>query len=120
MSWEMLMIRTKTNSESIYDIKSENIIPFTQTEIADEIKKIAAELDAEYDCDDLSWPYLSSGTNSERSDRWVVEFGVGEDEETESVMLRIRGSEKLKAVLTALIADLNTRIIDGPTGDFIS
>ena len=117
MSWEMLMIRTKTNSESIYDIKSENIIPFTQTEIADEIKKIAAELDAEYDCDDLSWPFLGGGTGS---DRWVVEFGVGEDEETESVMLRIRGSEKLKAVLTALIADLNTRIIDGPTGDFIS
>lgn len=43
MSWDVLMIRTKSNrEETIYAIKSENIIPFKQTEIADEIKKISA------------------------------------------------------------------------------
>lgn len=73
MSWEVVMIRTKTNDEeALYAIKCENIIPFKQTEIADEIKKISAELGASYECDDLSWQALSS-------DNWVIEFSVGDD-----------------------------------------
>ena len=44
MSWDVLLIRTKTNRESMDEIKSENIIPFSQAEIAHEIGKLAAEL----------------------------------------------------------------------------
>lgn len=79
------MIRTKTNNEAeLRVIASENIIPFKQTEIADEIKKISAELGALYDCNELSWRDLDS-------DSWSIEFNVGKDTETECVMLHIRG-----------------------------
>lgn len=112
MSWDVLMIRTKTNSEMIDEITSENIIPFKQAEIADEIKKISAELGAVYNCDDLSWQNLDS-------DSWSIEFNVGKDTEEESVMLHIRGGEP-KEVFAVLIADLNTRLMDCSTGEFIS
>ena len=46
MNWDVLMIRTKTNNEAeLRVIASENIIPFKQTEIADEIKKISVCFD---------------------------------------------------------------------------
>lgn len=96
----------------IDEITSENIIPFMQTEIADEIKKISAELGAEYNCDDLSWQNLDS-------DSWSIEFNIGNDTETESVMLHIRGGEP-KEVFAVLIADLNTRLMDCSTGEFVS
>ena len=111
MSWDVVMIRTKTNTETIDEITSENIIPFKQTEIADEINKISAELGAVYNCDNLAWQNLDS-------DRWSIEFNVGEDTETESVMLHIRGGEPT-AVFAILIADLNTRLMDCSTGEFI-
>ena len=111
MSWDVVMIRTKTNTETTDEITSENIIPFKQTEIADEIKKISAELGAVYNCDDLAWQNLDS-------DHWSIEFNVGEDTETESVMLHIRGGEPT-AVFAVLIADLNTRLMDCSTGEFI-
>lgn len=109
MSWDVLMIRTKSNrEETIYAIKSENIIPFKQTEIADEIKKISAELGAICNCDDLSWQNLDSNS-------WSIEFNVGNNAETESVMLHIRGGEEPKAVF----ADLDTRLVDGCNCEFI-
>ena len=114
----MIMIRTKTNSETIYEIKSENIVPFRQTEIADAIKKIATELGTDYDCDNLSCPYLGGGTDI-GSDVWMIEFLVGKDAETESVMLNLRGLVDWNTVFAALTAELNTRLIDGPTGDII-
>lgn len=112
MSWDVLMIRTKTNSEMMDEITSENIISFKQAEIADEIKKISTELGAVYNCDDLSWQNLDS-------DSWSIEFNIGNDTETESVMLHIRGGEP-KEVFPFLITDLNTRLMDCSTGEFIS
>lgn len=113
MSWDVVMIRTNTNNEAALDeIKSENIILFKQTEIADEIKKISAELGAVYNCNDLSWQNLDS-------DSWTIEFNVGENVETECVMLHIRGDEP-KAVFAILTADLNTRLVDCSTGEFIT
>ena len=112
----MIMIRTKTNSETIYEIKSENIIPFRQTEIADAIKKIATELGTDYSCDNLACQYLGGGIGREG---WTIEFLVGEDAETESVGLNLRGLADWNTVFAALTAELNTRLIDGPTGDII-
>lgn len=112
MSWDVLMIRTKTNRETIDAITSENIIPFKQTEIADVIRKISSELGAAFNCDDLSWQTLDS-------DSWSIEFNVGENTETESIMLHIRGGEP-KAVFATFIANLNTRLMDCWTGEFIS
>lgn len=76
MSWDIIIIRTKTNSEMIDEIKSENIIPFRQTEIADAIKKISTELGADYNCDNLSCQYLGGGIGS---DMWQIEFLVGKE-----------------------------------------
>ncbi len=113
MSWEVLMIRTKTNSEAaLYAIKSENIIPFKQTEIVDELKKISAELGVFYDCNDLSWQILDS-------DSWLIELNVGDEAETECVVLYIRGDEP-KEVFDILIADLNTRLAECSTGEFFT
>ena len=106
-----MLIRTKTNREAMDEIKSENIIPFSQAEIAREIGKIASELGAVCDCQDLSWQNLDS-------DSWSIEFNVGKNAETESVMLHIRGG-KPKEVLTLLPVDLNARLIDCSTGEFI-
>ena len=111
MSWDVLLIRTKTNREAMDEIKSENIILFSQAEIAREIGKIATELGAACDCQDLSWQNLDS-------DSWSIEFNVGKNAETESVMLHIRGSEP-KEVLTLLPVVLNARLIDCSTGEFI-
>lgn len=30
MSWDVVMVRTKTNGEALKDIAGENIVPFTQ------------------------------------------------------------------------------------------
>lgn len=114
MSWDVVMIRTKTNSESLDEIENENIIPFRQTEIADEIKKIAAELGASYACDALSWQWLGSESDSEPA--WYIEFNMGEDAEEETVMLHLRGDIP-KAAFAALTTDLNTRLIDCGTGE---
>ena len=111
MSWDVLLIRTKTNREAMDEIKSENIILFSQAEIAREIGKIATELGAVCDCQDLSWQNLDS-------DSWSIEFNVGKNAETESVMLHIRGSEP-KEGLTLLPVDLNAWLIDCSTGEFI-
>ena len=111
MSWDVLLIRTKTNREAMDEIKSENIILFSQAEIAREIGKIATELGAVCDCQDLSWQNLDSDSCS-------IEFNVVKNAETESVMLHIRGSEP-KEVLTLLPVDLNAWLIDCSTGEFI-
>lgn len=67
------MIRTKSNNEATTDtITSENIIPFKQTEIADEIKKISTELGVFYNCNNLLWQNLDS-------DSWTIEFNVGKN-----------------------------------------
>ena len=44
MSWDVVMIRTKTNSEAIDEIHRKNIIPFKQTEIAAIIKKMSVKI----------------------------------------------------------------------------
>lgn len=112
MSWDIVMIRTKTNSEGVDEIKGKNIIPFRQTEIASVIKKISSESGLIYNCADLSWQILDIN-------RWSIEFNIGKNPETESVMLHIRGSEP-KEIFAVLMAYLNTRLIDCSTGEFIS
>ena len=41
MSWDVVMVRTKTNAEALKDVAGENIVPFTQTEIAEAVKNAA-------------------------------------------------------------------------------
>ena len=85
MSWDVVMVRTKTNGEALKDIAGENIVPFTQTEIAEAVKNAAAVLGAAYDCADLSYQHLGCGG-------WSIEFNVGGETEAESVMLHVRAN----------------------------
>lgn len=113
MSWDVMMIRTKTNAEeTLNEIKDENIIPFKQLEIAHELQSVSARLENVCCCGGVSWPNLYS-------DNWSIEFCVGENEETEAVTLQIRGEEEPREVFAALAADLSARLIDGSTGEFI-
>lgn len=112
MSWDVVLIRTKGNDESIKEINTDNMIPFKQMEIAKEIKRIASIVSAKYDCDDLAWPTMDT-------DKWSIEFNVGDDEETESVMLCIRGGEEPAEVLKELAKSLNTRLYDCSSGEFL-
>lgn len=106
MSWDVVMIRTNTNSEDMDEIEDENLIPFKQTEIYEEIKKISSELGVRSDGE-----YLESND-------WSIEFNIGEDEEIDCVMLGIRGGEP-NEVLALLMADLNARLWDSGTGEFL-
>lgn len=112
MSWDVVLIRTKSNDESVNEIDTDNMILFKQIEIAKEIKRIASLVSARYNCDDLAWPTMEAN-------KWSIEFYVGDDEETESVMLGIRGSEEPTEVLKELAEGLNTRLYDCSSGEFM-
>ena len=113
MSWDVVMVRTKTNGEALKDIAGENIVPFTQTEIAEAIKKAVAALGASCDCADLSYQHLCCGG-------WSIEFNVGGEPEAESVMLHVRGAEEPKEAFAIISSALNARLIDCSTGEFIT
>ena len=112
MFTEKMTIRTKTNGEALKDVACENIVPFTQTEIAEAVKGIAAALGAACDCADLSYQHLGCGGCS-------IEFNVGGDAQAESVMMHVRGAEMPQEALAALSDALNARLIDCGTGEFI-
>lgn len=113
MSWDVVMVRTKTNGEALKDIAGENIVPFTQTEIAEAVKNAAAALGAAYDCADLSYQHLGCVG-------WSIEFNVGGETEAESVMLHVRGAEEPKEAFSLISSVLNARLIDCGTGEFIT
>ena len=113
MSWDVVMVRTKTNGEALKDIACENIVPFTQTEIAEAIKGIADALGAACDCADLSYQHLGCGG-------WSIEFNVGGEAQAESVMMHVRGAEMPQEAFAALSDALNARLIDCGTGEFIT
>lgn len=112
MSWDVVMVRTKTNNEALKNIAGKNIVPFAQTEIAEAVKNIAAELGVSCDCNDLSYQHLGCG-------RWSIEFNVGAETEAESIMLHVRGGETPCEAFAALSDALNARLIDCSTGEFI-
>lgn len=109
MSWDVVLIRTKTNKEPLEEIESENIIPFSFAEFTQEMQKIAGQQSAEYD------PTIASQLM--RTNTWSIE--VYPEEENESIGLSIRGSEEPTEVLKALHKDLGCRLIDCCTSEFI-
>ena len=113
MSWDVVMVRTKTNGEALKDITGENIVPFTQTEIAEAVKNAAAALGAAYDCADLSYQHLGRVG-------WSIEFNVNGETEAESVMLHVRGAEEPKEAFALIASALNARLVDCGTGEFIT
>ena len=63
------------------------------------------------DFSDLSWGVLETDTCS-------IEFNVGQEETTDSVMLHVRGGGSAMALIARLLNGQNWRAIDCQTGEF--
>ena len=106
MSWDIFLVRTKTNKEDYGDIVDENIICFTKKEIADEIKILAEKLQLQVEDLDTDYMHL-------RGEGWSIEFCFWDDYESyETVEMQVRGGNEPTEVFRRLKQDLNARIYD--------
>ena len=112
MSWDVYLIRTKTNMEPYNRIKDEDIIPFTRKEILDEIVLLANELELLVEDLDTKFPHL-------RGNGWSVEFCFWDEDPCETVDLQVRGSYNPTKVFARLKGDLQARIFDMHRGKYI-
>lgn len=112
MSWDVVLIRTESNKEPLDMIESENIIPFTREEITQELAKTAASFGADCDCENPAWQTMYGNG-------WSIEFCADEGDESESVMLLIRGNTEPAEVLKAFAEALGARLVDCGTGEFM-
>lgn len=113
MSWDIYLIRTKTNTEQYDDIIDENIVGFTKKEICDEIITLAKEFDLSMDDLDTSYIHL-------RGEKWSMEFCFWEEEEIyDTVEVQVRGINEPTEILARMQVDLNARIFDMHNGKFI-
>ena len=76
MSWDVVLIKTKTNKEAIEDIKSP--LPFDRETFIKEIKKHVPDLNTE----DKTWLLLNR-------EYYSVEFNMGKDKKADCIMLHI-------------------------------
>ncbi len=93
MSWDVVLIRTKTNTESINDIQMENMIPFSYEELANEVKNIGEILFATVHWDS----YLEI-----QNDGWDIEFVIAPGEQSGAVMMHVWGDGDPTKVLQYL------------------
>lgn len=106
MSWDIYLVRTKTNTEDYGDILDENLICFTKKEIVNEIKVLAEELQLHTKDLDTNYMHL-------RGDGWSIEFCFWDDYEPyETVEMQVRGFNEPTEVFRRLKQDLNARIYD--------
>ncbi|MBE5866043.1 MAG: hypothetical protein E7292_07515 [Lachnospiraceae bacterium] len=112
MSWDVYLIRTKTNTEPYDRIKDEDIIPFTRKEILDKIVLLANELELQVEDLDTNFPHL-------RGKGWSIEFCFWDEDPCEIVDIQVRGSYNPTKVLARLKEDLQTRIFDMHRGKYI-
>lgn len=112
MSWDVYLIRTKTNTEPYDQEAKEDIIPFTRKEIVDEIVSLAQDLGLRAEDLDARFPYL-------RGDGWSIKICFWYEEPYETVDLQVRGIYSPTEVFTRLKKDLNARLFDMHGGKFI-
>jgi len=112
MSWDVYLIRTKTNMEPYDRIKDEDIIPFTRKEILDEIVLLANELELQVEDLNTKFPHL-------RGTGWSVEFCFWDEDPYETVDLQVRGRNNPTKVFARLKEDLQARIFDMHGGKYI-
>ena len=112
MSWDVYLIRTKTNSEAINEIEYSNILKFEKKEMMQELQKLANEFDLSLTDLDKRYVHL-------RGNNWSIEFDFWDGKEPYiNIDMEIRGSKEPVEVLERLKMDLNTRIVDTCTYAF--
>lgn len=112
MSWDVYLIRTKTNTEPYDQIEDEDIIPFTRKEIVDAIVSLARELELQVADLDARFPHL-------RGNGWSIEFCFWDEEPCETIQLQVRGIHNPTEVFARLKKNLQARIFDMHGGKYI-
>ena len=106
MSWDVVLIKTKTNKEEIGDIKKP--IPFDRDIFIKEMKKYIPDLNIE----DKTWLFLNR-------EYYSVEFNMGKDKNTDCIMLHVRGNREPEDLFEIIKEKFQCRIFDCSSGEFI-
>lgn len=103
MSWDVMLIKTETNAESIDKII--DTIDINKQELIDAINKACEFVNYHitFDLSDITWLRLES-------DSFTIEFNVGENKMCQP-MLHIRGSEPT-LILKIISDELECRVLD--------
>lgn len=112
MSWDVYMIRTKTNLEPLDRIQYLDVLKFEKKEVMQELEVLSKELNLEIEGKDTKYVYL-------RGKNWSIEFEFWDGKEPYfNIDMEIRGMHEPIDILNRLKKDLNTRIVDMSTGTF--
>ncbi len=112
MSWDIYMIRTKTNLEPINQIQYLDVLKFEKKEVVQELELLSREMNLIIDGIDARYVYL-------RGDDWSIEFDFGDGKEPYfNIDMEVRGRYEPTDILNRLKKDLKTRIVDMNTGTF--
>lgn len=112
MSWDIYLVRTKTNTEPEHLIPEENMVKFTREEIIRELVVLARDLNLK--AEDLEAKYVHL-----RGEGWSIEFNFWEGlEPYRTIDMAVRGVKQPTEVLSRLKKDLKARIVDMCAGGF--
>lgn len=113
MSWDIYMIRTKTNLEALDKIQYLDVLKFEKKEVLQELETLSREMNLIVEGADTRYVYL-------RGDGWSIEFDFFDDKEPYfNIDMEIRGTKKPTVIINRLKKDLKTRIVDESTGTFL-
>ena len=105
MSWDVILIKTNSNSEKMEEITSENTILFDKAVVLQKLKSHLPELD----CSDSEWLVFEEGGDS-------FEVNLATDEQ---IMLHINELKDPDVFLAELCALFGCRAFDTTTGAFM-
>lgn len=112
MSWDLILIRTKTNSEKyVSDIVKENLIYFTYDEIINEFMKLKEILD-------LDIRFVDDGMIT--IEDFFMDIYISKDDSPYSTIMFFTygDSRKLRPFFKYLMDDLNSRVFNTGIDDF--
>ena len=113
MSWNLFMVRTKTNVEEYALIEDEDCIPFTKDELIEGWKGIAKTLNISVMDEESQIQYL-------RGDCWSIEACFWDDPEPEYYLeLQIRGTKCPDEAFALMKQQFCARIFDTVSREFI-
>ena len=114
MSWDLTAIKTKRHVQSVDDLTEEDCVPLERQQMIAELEKAAKTCDAHLDTSDPSWLVMEQK-------EWLIEFSLSKHREQLITMgLRVRGSREPTEVFAYLIHQLDMRLVEWSTGEFLA